>query len=111
MPLLGETWKRPGRPRSQEKTRMADNGKTHDTVLEATGALARLARVYAEALMAAAGKGHAEAVGDELDALANDVLAGHPDVERFLSSGAIGRKAKGPVLEKALGSGVSDVLR
>jgi F-type H+-transporting ATPase subunit delta len=89
---------------------MAHDGKPHETVLEATGATARLARVYAAALMAAAGD-RADAVGEELDALVTDVLAGRPEVERFLTSGAVGRKAKAAVLEAAFGSGVSDVLR
>ncbi len=89
---------------------MAHDGKLHETVLEATGVTARLARVYAAALMAAAGD-RADAVGEELDALVADVLAGRPEVERFLASGAVSRKAKAAVLEAAFGSGVSDVLR
>jgi F-type H+-transporting ATPase subunit delta len=89
---------------------MADNGKHHESVLGATGATARLARVYAEALMAAAGP-QADAVGEELDALVDDVLAGRPDVERFLASGAVNRKDKAAVLESAFASGVSDLMR
>ena len=84
--------------------------KRHDTVLEATGATARLARVYAEALMAAAGD-QADAIGDDLDALVADVFEKHPDAERFLASGAVNRKTKSAVLQAAFGEGVSDVLR
>jgi F-type H+-transporting ATPase subunit delta len=86
------------------------DGKRHDTVLEATGATARLARVYAEALMAAAGS-QAEAVGEDLDALVADVLTRHPNAERFLSSGAVNRKTKASVLQDAFGGNVSEVIR
>jgi F-type H+-transporting ATPase subunit delta len=86
------------------------NGKHRETVLEATGARARIARVYAEALMAAAGD-RADEVGEELDALVRDVLDANPEVERFLSSGAVGRKAKSAALEAAFAGKVSDVVR
>lgn len=86
------------------------DGKLHDSVLEATGATARLAQVYAQALMAAAGP-RADAVGEDLDSLVADVLAGRPDAERFLASGAVNRKTKDAVLQATFGEGVSDVLR
>jgi F-type H+-transporting ATPase subunit delta len=85
------------------------DGKRHESVLEATGASARLARVYAEALMAAAGP-QADAVGDDLDALVEDVLAEHPNSERFLASGAVNRKTKATVLQAAFRD-ASDVMR
>jgi F-type H+-transporting ATPase subunit delta len=85
------------------------DGKRHESVLEATGASARLARVYAEALMAAAGP-QADAVGDDIDALVEDVLAERPNAERFLASGAVNRKTKAAVLQAAF-AGTSDVLR
>src|SRR6266498_4122287 len=81
----------------------------HESVLEATGAGARIARVYAEALMAAAAKaGQADALGDELSALVG-ATADRPRIATFLASTAINRKAKAPVLAKALG-GASDLL-
>src|SRR5207237_189143 len=81
----------------------------HESVLEATGATARIARVYAEALMhAAATAGQADAVGDDLAALVA-ATAEHPRIGAFLASTAINRKAKAPVLAKALG-GASDLL-
>jgi F-type H+-transporting ATPase subunit delta len=86
------------------------NGKRHETVLEATGATARLARVYAEALMAAAGT-RADEVGEDLDTLVDEVLAENMDVERFLASGAVNRKTKAAVLQAAFGEKSSDVLR
>src|SRR4051794_17277749 len=97
--------------RSPRSNRMATHdGKRHESVLEATGVAARLARVYAEALTAAAGP-QADAIGDELDELVNDVLAEHPAVERFLASGAVGRKVKASVLDAALKSGTSELVR
>lgn len=83
-----------------------------DSVLETTGASARIARVYAEALMQAAGKaGQLDAVGDELSAFVGHVLDGHPRIAAFLASTAINRKAKGPVLEQALGATTSELFR
>ena len=80
---------------------MADAAQ-QDTVLEATGNKARLARVYAEALLAAATKaGSADAIGDELYAVADSVVAGHPLVSAFFDSAAISRKGKVPVLVAA----------
>jgi len=84
----------------------------HETVLETTGAQARIARVYAEALMASAAKtGEAELVGDELAAVVHGVLEGHPAISAFLDSGAIGRKAKQPVLAAGFDHGLSEVFR
>lgn len=84
----------------------------HESVLETTGAAARIARVYAGALMQTAAKtGQAEAVGDELSAFVGSALEGHPRIGAFLASTAINRKAKGPVLEKALGSSASELFR
>lgn len=81
----------------------------HESVLEATGAAARIARVYAEALMAAAAKaGQTDAVGDELAALVG-ATGDKPRIAAFLASTAINRKAKAPVLATALG-GASDLL-
>lgn len=87
----------------------AQNGK-HDSVLEATGATARLARVYAEALVNAAGD-QADAIGDDLDVIVIDVLGQHPTADQFLASGAVNRKTKAAVLKAAFGEGVPPVLR
>ena len=84
---------------------------THETVLEATGARARLARVYAEALLALAEEGHAaDAVGDELRTVATEVVAKSPDVAAFLDNPAIAAKTKLPVLGAAFGS-ASDLFK
>jgi F-type H+-transporting ATPase subunit delta len=84
----------------------------HETVLEATGALARIAQVYAEALMAAARKaGQVDSIGEELTALVDGVIGEKPQIEAFLTSGAIGRKARGPILDSALTTGTSELVR
>lgn len=83
--------------------------QTPDTVLEVTGATARLARVYAEALMAAAGD-QGDAVGGELTGVAQAVTA-KPDVFAFLSSGAVNRKAKLPILAAAFNHTASELIQ
>ncbi len=88
----------------------------HETVLEAGSIRARVARVYAEALAAAAlrhGEGEAAvvSVGEELDQFVAQVLDASPAVEAFLSSPAVGKKAKSVALEAALTGRVSDLLR
>lgn len=82
---------------------------THETVLEATGTTARLARVYAEALMAAAGN-QVDAVGEELAGVVQAV-ASKPGVAAFLNSGAVSKKAKFPILAAAFNNTASDVMQ
>ena len=84
---------------------------TPDTVQEATGARARLARVYAEALLALAEQGDAaEAAGAELHATATDVVGQNPDVAVFLDNPAVTPKVKLPILGAAF-SGASDLFK
>src|SRR5262249_16840378 len=94
---------------------MATPETRHESVLEAGSIQARVAKMYAEALLAAAMKqSDADAVdtlGDELDAFVHDVLDANPEVEKFLASPIVGRKAKTAVLEAALPGRVSDLLR
>jgi F-type H+-transporting ATPase subunit delta len=84
-----------------------------ETVLEATGAAARIAKVYAQALMATAAKARlVDAVGDELDLLAATTREDHPQVREFFASAMTGKKAKGDVLAKALKeAGTSELLQ
>jgi F-type H+-transporting ATPase subunit delta len=84
----------------------------HETVLEATGAAARIARVYAESLMATAAKANnVDEVGDELDRLAATTREDHPNVRAFFASAMTGKKVKWTVLDKALkDAGTSDLL-
>lgn len=84
---------------------------THETVLEATGARARLARVYAEALLTLAEQEKAaDVVGDELRTVAVDVVGKSPAVAQFLDSPAVTAKTKLPVLGDAFG-GASDLFK
>jgi F-type H+-transporting ATPase subunit delta len=85
----------------------------HETVLDAGTARARLARVYAQALLDSALKvspSAPDAVGDELTALVSE-LSANPAVARFLSSLAVGKKAKAAALAAALDGRASDLLR
>jgi len=88
----------------------------HETVLEAGSIRARVARVYAEALAAAAlrhggGEASVVSVGEELDQFVAQVLDASPAVEAFLASPAVGKKAKSVALEAALTGRASDLLR
>ena len=88
---------------------MAD--ATHDSVMEATGARARLARVYAEALLALAEEGNAaDAVGAELHTVAAEVIGKNPQVAAFLDSPAVTAKTKLPILGAAFG-GASELFQ
>jgi F-type H+-transporting ATPase subunit delta len=83
----------------------------HENVLQATGARARLARVYAEALIALAAKtNEADAIGEELNTLAFGVFANNPGVENFFSSPAVSNKYKQAILGSSFG-GTSPLLQ
>jgi F-type H+-transporting ATPase subunit delta len=65
----------------------------------------RVAKVYAEALLNAAEKqGKADEVLSELQSLIVDVFPAQPQFEAFLSTGAIGRDRKVPVIDNVFGS-------
>src|SRR3954447_6419024 len=82
----------------------------HETVLEATGITARLAKVYAQSLMAAAVKaGMVDAVGDEYAAIVEATHA-QPRVAAFLGNPTVNRKVKTQALAKALGGHASDLM-
>ena len=88
-----------------------DNVK-HETVLEAGSVKYRLAKVYAESLLAVAERKNAVAeTGDELSQFVSDVLGSSPEIESFLFSPVVGRKAKSAALESALPGHVSEVMR
>ena len=71
----------------------------------------RIARTYAEALLDAAEKrGQAQEILDELDSLVHDVFAAAPQFEGFLSSRAISRKRKPPVIRSAFQGRASEVF-
>jgi len=85
----------------------------HETILE--GPRGRLARVYAEALLASATKANeADAVGEQLNAVADDLLANNPAVARFLENPAVKRRQKYDALNAAFNnqqSGTSLLFR
>jgi F-type H+-transporting ATPase subunit delta len=84
----------------------------HETILTTNVRQARIARVYVESLLPVAEReGQAEALGEELDHLVRDVLDKHADVAAFLTSPAITRRAREPVLAAALERNSSSLLR
>jgi F-type H+-transporting ATPase subunit delta len=71
----------------------------------------RIARVYAEALYAAAAKaGQADAILEEMHSLVHDVFRGHPQLETLIAGGALGRHAKDEVLRKAFQGRCTDIF-
>jgi F-type H+-transporting ATPase subunit delta len=71
----------------------------------------RIAQVYAEALLNAAGKkGQVDAVLDELDSVVRDVFGANPQFEAFLASGAIGRGQKAKALQAIFQGRASDLF-
>lgn len=92
---------------------MPDEAK-HETVLDAGTMRSRLARVYAEALLAAAlqdSPDAADAVGDELTAFAQSAVTDNPEVGAFLTSPVVGKKARAAALATALDGRASHLLR
>ncbi|MCE9563713.1 MAG: ATP synthase F1 subunit delta [Planctomycetes bacterium] len=87
----------------------------HDTVLQAGSVQSRLAKVYAESLIAAAikqsGVGVVDALGTELEEFVSGVLAKNAAVADFLASPAVGKRAKANALGAALPGNTSDLFR
>ena len=91
---------------------MTPADKIHETVLDAGTARARLARVYAEALLRAAQKESpqaADAIGEEMLQL-RVKLIDHPEVAEFLASPALGKKGKLAFLEPIIKGRASHLL-
>jgi F-type H+-transporting ATPase subunit delta len=94
--------------KARDKARDDHPDPGHDGV----AARNRLARVYAEALMAAAeDAGQVDDVGGELEAVVRGVLDADPGVEAFLASPAVGRQAKTEALGRAFGDRASPLVR
>ena len=84
----------------------------NDALPEATGNKARLARVYAEALLASATHAQlADTIGEELRGVAEGVLKSNPKIVAFFDSAAISRSAKSPILANAFGEGTSPLFK
>ena len=90
---------------------MAEVFETDSRAGEEGSSERRVARVYAEALLRTAEKrGSPDDVGKELRQLVTDVYSTSPDIEQALSSPAVKRSAKVPVLEHAFKNNVSDLV-
>src|SRR5207253_1310030 len=90
---------------------MPDLPDPHENVLQMNVRAARIARVYAEALLAVAARdGQAEEVGAELDGLIRNVLGKDSRVASFFASPAISRRTREPILTAALGGNVSPLV-
>jgi F-type H+-transporting ATPase subunit delta len=79
-------------------------------------AVGRIARTYAEALLAVAeSKGQADEVGDQFQSLLREVIDSHPNLEEFFENPALSREKKDAVLAKVFDGNVtplfSDFLR
>lgn len=84
----------------------------HETVLEATGVRARVARVYAEALMGVAVKSNQlDAIGDELEEISHNVIKAHPRIQAFLASNTVSMAGKLPALAAAFEHRTSETFR
>jgi F-type H+-transporting ATPase subunit delta len=92
---------------------MALPNAKQENVLEVGSARARLAKLYAEALLIEATKQNAdaEAVGAELHSFVAEVFDKDPEVKAFLESPAVGKNVKAEMLEAALRDRASDLLR
>lgn len=76
-----------------------------DNVLDEGVTRDRLARVYAEALLAVATKANQlDDVGDELDDIIRNVFTAQPEIERFLKNPTVGKRQKEPLLQSAFAS-------
>ncbi|MBP3953810.1 ATP synthase F1 subunit delta [Gemmata sp. G18] len=93
---------------------MANVETKHETVLDAGTTRSRLARIYAESLLAAAAKKAPQAVdevGAELSDFVREVVIENPTVGALIANPTIGKKAKTAALSAALEGRSSDLLR
>ena len=91
---------------------MSESTEVRETVLEATGSRARLARVYAEALLAAAEKsGQAEAIGDELQMVAEEVFTQSKVAEYFDSAARQGVQQEEETLDEDQAGLIEDWIK
>ena len=79
---------------------------TSDTVLDVTEE--RIARVYAQALLDAAGDS-SESCVEELEAFCTEVLGKHAMFEQMLSSAFVDHERRASLLDRILGGKVSDL--
>ncbi len=80
--------------------------RTHETVLDVGAEM--LSRVYAKAALDAAGDRDAQQrLVDELQAIVNEVLANHPDLEKVFDSALVSQDDKKGILERIFGKSLS----
>jgi F-type H+-transporting ATPase subunit delta len=86
-----------------------DSAARHETVMDATSQ--RVAKVYAEALLAAADqRNQTDQVLEELGSLVEDVFRADPQLEAFLASGAISRKPKAEAIRRGFEGKASETF-
>ncbi|AMV26957.1 ATP synthase subunit delta, sodium ion specific [Gemmata sp. SH-PL17] len=93
---------------------MANVETKHETVLDVGTTRSRLARIYAEALLAAAAQKSPQAideVGTELSDFVREVVAENPSVGTFIANPTVGKKPKTAALLLALDGRASELLR
>lgn len=89
---------------------MPESHAKEPSVIANVGSL-RIARVYAEALLAAADKqGNVDGVLAELDSLVEDVFNQDSQLEVLFSSAAMGRHARAAALDKSFAGRASDIF-
>ncbi|HXG13271.1 MAG TPA: ATP synthase F1 subunit delta [Gemmataceae bacterium] len=98
-----------GNPDGEQAQPALAEAARHRTVLDVSAQ--RIARVYAEALIGAAGSDEqANEVVEELGSLLHDVFPADPRFEAFLAAPAIGRRTKAEVLRKVFGGRASKLF-
>lgn len=87
----------------------ASKTRGHDTVLDVTGE--QLAKVYAQAFLAAAGKSDTSSSAvEELNAVVDEVIQAHPQFREMLQSAFISHEERVAVLDRVLGGRVEPVV-
>lgn len=93
----------------QQQQQHLEEAARHETVMDV--GTERVAKVYAAALMKAAGGRKADQeVLEEFESLVRDVLDASPQLGEFLHSSAVGRKEKEAVLRRTFEGRASDLL-
>lgn len=86
---------------------MTDNSRDQQAATDVNAQ--QIARVYAEALFnVVEPRGQTAAVMEEFDSFLDDILRSDPNLERFFTTGAVGRNQRRMVLEKVLAGRASE---
>jgi F-type H+-transporting ATPase subunit delta len=96
-------------PQPDATSRAGPSLGRQETVLDVN--TQRIAKVYAEALLAAADKqGQADEIREELDELAGKFFEADPRAQAFLTSGAISRSRKAEVIRNVFSGRASELF-